>query len=200
VVLQADIEPALSPPAQEDAIMEVFMGTIQAFGFNFAPVNWALAQGQIMAITQNTALFSLLGTNYGGNGVSTFGLPDLQGRLAIGQGNGQGLSPYVIGERSGTENTTLLSSNLPPHTHSLNGSQATATNASPSGLMLSAATGADQDGNPVTVLVYGPAGTSAPMSPTSIGLTGSSIPFSILQPFLAINYSICLYGIFPSRN
>jgi microcystin-dependent protein len=181
--------------------MEVFMGTIQAFGFNFAPVNWALAQGQIMAITQNTALFSLLGTNYGGNGVSTFGLPDLQGRIAVGQGNGQGLSPYVIGERSGTENTTLLSSNLPPHTHSLNGSKTKATSSSPDGLMLSLADGLDSDANPVTVYVYGPApSTPVAMSPGSIGLTGSSIPFSILQPFLAINYSICLYGIFPSRN
>jgi microcystin-dependent protein len=181
--------------------MEVFMGTIQAFGFNFAPVNWALAQGQIMGISQNSALFALLGTTYGGNGTTTFALPDLQGRLAIGQGNGAGLSPYVIGERSGTENMTLLSSNLPPHSHQLNASSGSATSSSPSGQFLTAASGADQDGNPVTVTIYGPATTPAVMNPGSIGPgSGNSNPFSILQPFLAINYSICLYGIFPSRN
>ena len=96
---------------------EPFLGEIRMVGFNFAPQGWAFCQGQIMSIAQNTALFSLLGTMYGGNGQTTFGLPDLQGRSPVGIGQGPGLSPIVQGEMAGTENVTLLASNMPMHTH-----------------------------------------------------------------------------------
>src|SRR4029453_7998397 len=96
---------------------EPFLGQIQAFGFNFAPRGWATCDGQILPIAQNTALFSLLGTTYGGNGVNTFGLPDLRGRVAVHQGNGPGLSPYVIGEVTGTESVTLILTQMAAHNH-----------------------------------------------------------------------------------
>lgn len=98
---------------------EPFIGEIKIFGFNFAPPNYQLCNGQIVSISQNTALFSLLGTTYGGNGQTTFALPDLRGRMPIGQGQGPGLPDYMMGEVSGTTNTTLTTANLPAHTHTL---------------------------------------------------------------------------------
>lgn len=204
--------------------METFVGQIILAGFNFAPRGYALCAGQIMSISQWTAVFSLLGTTYGGNGQSTFGLPNLQGRLAIGQGQGAGLSNYVIGEMGGVENTSLLISNMPAHNHiavvtpsTLNGSGvATGDIAIPA-----------QDGGAGTNIpspsaylgkpsapIYAAASdtTLKPFSATltaavsvapptvQVGITGGSIPFSVQQPFLTLNYSIALQGIFPSRN
>jgi microcystin-dependent protein len=180
--------------------MQVFLGTIQSFGFNFAPTGWALCNGQLLPISQNAALFSLLGTTYGGNGTSTFQLPNLQGRLPMHQGTGPGLTPRVMGEISGSENQTLLISNMPMHNHLLNGTTAAATGASPQNSLLAAPNGADNQGNPVTVQIYGPAPANTTMDPTAIGLAGNSIPFSIMPPFLVINFCIALNGLFPSRN
>jgi microcystin-dependent protein len=179
---------------------QVFLGTIQSFGFNFAPTGWALCNGQTIAISQNTALFSLLGTAYGGNGVSTFQLPNLQGRLPMHQGSGAGLTPRVIGEVGGSENQTLLSNNMPAHNHALNATTAAATGATPLNTLLALSNGADNQGTPVTVQVYGPTPTNTTMNPASIGVTGGSIPFSIMPPYLVINFCIALNGIFPSRN
>jgi microcystin-dependent protein len=158
-----------------------------------------MCNGQLMAISQNAALFSLLGTTYGGNGVSTFALPDLRGRLPMHMGDGLGLSPRVIGEMAGTENATLLITNMPTHTHMLNASTTAAPGASPANSYLGAANGADNQGNPVTVQIYGPAANTT-MNPNSIGVAGGSVPFSIMPPYLVVNFCISLFGIFPSRN
>jgi len=176
--------------------MQVFVGTIQSFGFNFAPSGWALCNGQIMAISQNTALFSLIGTSYGGNGTSTFQLPDLQGRVPIHWGNGAGLTPYVIGESAGTENTTLLVSNMPAHNHLISVQNGGGTTEKPAGQFPAQAL--DAGGNAVTV--YSPTTDNSHFAPTAVSLTGGSTPFSILQPYLCVSFCIALYGIFPSRN
>jgi microcystin-dependent protein len=167
-----------------------FLGEIRMFGFNFAPRGWALANGQIMPISQNTALFSLLGTTYGGNGTSTFALPDLQGRIPIHQGSGAGLSPYVIGEEGGSESVTLLASQMPTHNHPVQASSSPATTTRPHGAV-PARTGAD---------AYATTSDGTVMNASMIGNAGSDLPVSIIQPFLTVNFCIALAGIFPSRN
>jgi microcystin-dependent protein len=179
--------------------MEVFIGTIQTFAFPFNPTGWQQCNGQLLSIAQYTALFSLIGTTYGGNGTSNFALPNLQGRVPLCQGTGPGLTPRVMGEVAGSEATTLLISNMPAHTHMLNASTTAAAAATPTNAFLANANGADDQGNPVTVQIYGPASNTT-MNPGSIGLAGSSLPFSIMSPFLVINFCIAMVGIFPSRN
>lgn len=180
-----------------------FLGQIQAFGFNFAPRGWAFCHGQLLSIAQNTALFALLGTTYGGNGQTTFALPDLRGRSMIGFGQGPGLSNITQGEQSGTENVTLLVTNLPSHTHT-----ATATST------LQAEGKVGDSANPQGRMLAGNANTFvAPDSTANKTLfnesvtttvtnsvTGGSQPFGIRDPYLGINYCIALEGIFPSRN
>ncbi len=181
--------------------MEVFLGTIQAFGFNFAPNGWQQCNGQLLPISQYSALFALLGTIYGGNGTTNFALPNLQGRMMIHQGNGPGLPPVVIGEAAGSAQQTLLLNNMPAHTHVLNASTNAANASAPtSTTFLANANGADNQGNPVTVQIYGPSGNNTTMDPGSIGIAGNSLPFSIMPPFLTVNFCIALVGIFPSRN
>jgi microcystin-dependent protein len=169
------------------------IGEIRMFAGNFAPRGWAFCQGQILSIAQNTALFSILGTTYGGNGQTTFALPDLRGRAAVGQGQGPGLSPYYLGQKAGMENTTLLASQLPAHTHVLNAVEAGGNQASPAGALPAVeSTG--------TSLNYSTAGPSTSLNPNAVGVAGGSQPFSIMQPYLAVNYIIALEGIFPARN
>jgi len=175
---------------------EPFIGQIQSFGFNFAPRGWALCNGQLLPIQQNTALFSLIGTTYGGNGTTNFQLPNLQGRLPMHQGNGPGLTPRVIGETAGSENQTLLISNMPMHNHPLNAATQAATTEKPAGSFLAQAND-PATGNPISI--YGPTADTT-LNATAIGAAGSSIPFSIMPPFLVINFCIALNGIFPSRN
>lgn len=174
---------------------EPFIGEIKLVGFNFAPAGYELCAGQTLSISQNTALFSLLGTTYGGNGITTFNLPDLRGRVPVGQGQGPGLSDVVIGEVSGTENVPILISNLPSHTHT-----ATAPGAS-----------ASTTTAPSPAVAPGPATLGAGVSKSfgtadsnlaapTLGLTGNNIPISIMQPYLGLNYVIAIVGIFPSRN
>lgn len=184
---------------------EPYIGTIQAYGFNYAPRGWALCQGQILSIAQNSALFSLLGTFYGGNGQTTFQLPQLGGRTPIGQGQSPGMSPYSIGQIAGTETVTLTSQQMPAHTHAgtLNASTTVgATSVPQAGNFLGAPAGQDETSlNPVAVTVYVPAaGTSVALGGLSIGAAGGNQPFPIMQPYLTINWSIALEGIFPSRN
>jgi microcystin-dependent protein len=175
---------------------EPFLGEIRMFAGNFAPKGWALCNGQIMSIAQNTALFSLLGTFYGGNGTSTFALPDLRGRLAVNQGQGPGLSLYSIGEQTGTENVTLLSTQMPAHTHLVNASTGAGDLGNPSGAILAAPY--DSTGNAGTGYTKTAANTQ--MAPNAVGIAGGSQPFSIVQPVLAVTFIIALVGIFPSRN
>jgi len=180
---------------------EPFIGEIKIFGFDFAPKSYANCNGQLMPISQNTALFSLLGVQYGGNGQTTFGLPDLRGRMPIGQGSGPGLPSHSIGEVSGTTSVSLLTSNLPAHTHPGQGitvNVPVATNngdvSDPSGAYL--AKGSSD--------VYSSVATSNNYGPLTVagqtGITGSNLPVDITNPYLVINYSIAIYGIFPSRN
>lgn len=180
---------------------EPFIGEIKIFGFNFAPQSYMTCQGQILSIAQNTALFSLLGTTYGGNGQTTFALPDLQGRVPIGQGTGPGLPSYNMGQVGGTPTTTLLSSNMPIHNHAATGINVRipVTAASED----SSATN-NYIGNAVND-TFGPAASpsaslGAPVVSGATAMAGGSQPFSIMNPYLTINYSIAIYGIFPSRN
>jgi len=187
--------------------MEEFIGIVKAFAGNFAPRGWMLCNGQIIGIAQNTALFSILGTTYGGNGQTTFALPDLRGRAPIGWGQGPGLSNYVLGQVSGTENTSILISNMPAHNHvatstlTLNASNAAATVATP---VAGNALGAAKDVNTDPVSMYTTSTPNVPLAggtvATTVGISGGSVPISILQPTLAITYIICTEGIFPSRN
>ena len=172
--------------------MEEFLGTIKAFGFNFNPRGWAKCEGQLISIASNSALFSLLGTTYGGNGTTTFALPDLRGRMPIGQGQGPGLSNYVMGQLGGTENTTLIGNNLPSHSHTLNAYSEAGDVASPANALLATSGTLDPE--------YRASGTGVAMAPAAIGLTGGGQSFNNVQPYLVVNYCICVNGIFPSRN
>jgi microcystin-dependent protein len=167
---------------------EPFLGQIQQFGFNFAPRGWAFCNGQLMSIAQNTALFSLLGTMYGGDGVSTFGLPDMRSRTSLHFGQGNGLSNYTQGQVGGVEGVTLITGQMPSHNHSLNASSGAKFNNVPAGNHLG---GAD---------IYTASALDSVMDPLSIGNTGGNQPHENRQPYLVINWCISLEGIFPSRN
>jgi microcystin-dependent protein len=170
--------------------VEPFIGEIRLFGFNFAPVGWAFCDGTLLPISQNTALFSLLGTTYGGDGRTTFALPDLRGRVPISMGTGSGLSPYDIGQQGGAENVTLTVNAVPAHGHNIQANDAPASESKPGGGVL-ARTNA-------STYAAGTDGTT--LSPNAISSSGGSQPHANLQPFLAINLCIALQGIFPSRN
>jgi microcystin-dependent protein len=180
---------------------EPFIGEIKIFGFDFAPKSYANCNGQLMPISQNSALFSLLGTTYGGDGQTTFGLPDLRGRMPIGQGSGLGLPSHSMGEVSGNTNVTLLTSNLPAHSHIAQGISVNVPVASNNG-DVSDPTGAFlAKGNSD---IYSSVATSNNYGALTVagqtGVTGSNMPVDITNPYLVINYSIAIYGIFPSRN
>lgn len=171
---------------------EPFLGEIRMFAGNFAPVGWAFCNGQTLAISSNTALFAILGTFYGGNGISTFALPNLQGCVAIHQGTGPGGS-FSIGETGGAPSTTLTISNLPSHNHVLNAVASGGNQASPAGALPAIeSTG--------TSLDYSTAAASASMASGAISPTGGGTPINIMQPFLTLSFIIALEGIFPSRN
>ncbi len=169
--------------------MDPFVGELRLFGFNFAPRGWALCQGQLLPIAQNTALFSLLGTTYGGNGQTTFALPDLRGRAPIGFGQGPGLSDRVQGQWVGAEQVTLVGAQLPPHNHTVGASSA-ATGKSPAGSYPAFTTGASSYGGTADLQ----------MSPTMVGGGGGSQPHGNMSPALVLNWCIALEGIFPSRS
>lgn len=167
-----------------------YIGEIFLVPYNFAPRGSAFCNGQILSIAQNTALFSLLGTTYGGNGQTTFALPDLRGRCALSSGQGPGLSNYDLGQQSGVENVTLTSNQMPIHTHAVgavddDANKITPTNNLPSNI---AAQG------------YSNAAANTTMKNTMLGQAGGSQPFDNRQPLLVLNYVIALQGIFPSRN
>jgi microcystin-dependent protein len=149
-----------------------------------------------MSIQQNAALFSILGTTFGGNGTTTFALPDLRGRSPIGTGQGPGLSDIVLGEVAGTENATLTTNNMPSHNHTLNADSNPAAVSAPAGSVLADSGNAQSGGIPV----YSSGAPVVTMNPKAIGPAGGSQPFAIRNPFLGINYIIAIVGIFPSRN
>ena len=184
--------------------MEGTIGEIRQFAGNFAPRNWAFCAGQLLAISQNTALFSILGTTYGGNGQTTFALPDTRGRVMVGTGQGPGLSNVVLGEVSGTETVTLTTNNMPAHNHTAQLKAATAkgtTQVPVAGAALGKAV--DSAGTAVP-FIYAPAGSAPAVvldaASVTTGIAGGGQPLSIMQPYLGMNNIICLFGIFPSRN
>jgi len=174
--------------------MDPFLGEIRAFSFAFAPKGWALCNGQVMPINQNQALFALLGTTYGGNGVQNFALPNLQGRVAISAGGG-----FTQGQLGGEEAVILTTAQLPPHTHTVtaaaNGS-ANATNI-PGPTVIPGSGSTSQSGNPA-VSIYGNGASNVAMAP--LGVSGSGQAHENRMPSLVMNYCIALTGIFPSRN
>lgn len=164
-----------------------FLGEIQMFSGNYAPNGWAFCSGQIMSIAQNQALFALLGTTYGGNGVTTFALPDLRGRVPLHYGNG-----IVIGQQSGTENNTLISSQLPAHTHTMNATTSDANQSIPTGNLPADTKALDPE--------YSNAAANTTMNPTMLSNVGGNQPINNIQPSATVTYIIAITGIFPSQN
>jgi microcystin-dependent protein len=178
---------------------EPFLGEIRMVGWNFAANGWALCNGQLLPISQNSALFALLGTQYGGDGVSTFALPNLQGRVPIHQGNGAGLSPYTIGAASGSENVSLLPTQIPAHTHLMGVSNQSGAVTDPTNAIL--AQGNSGTGrSPVPVTNYVSTAATGTLAPAAIQPAGGSQPHNNIQPYLCVNFIIALQGIFPSRQ
>ena len=170
---------------------EPFLGEIQMAGFNFAPRGWAFCHGSILSIAQNDALFVLLGTTYGGNGQTTFALPDLRGRIPLNQGQGPGLTNRVIGEVGGVDAVTLTQQQIPSHTHQVMASSNAIRTSAPGGNWLASG---EAD-------IYSRATTpTVGLAPAQLSAAGSSLSHENMQPVLAVNFIIALEGIFPSRN
>ena len=170
-----------------------FLGEIRIVGFNFAPVGWALCQGQLLPIDQNPALFQLLGTTYGGDGQQTFGLPDLRGRAALGMGQGPGLGQYVIGQLGGAESVTLISGQIGSHTHGLSAAATATTSTASSSVVL---------GTPAAATpIYATGGAGATLTAGAVAPNpGGGQPHENRQPSQTISYIISLFGVFPSQN
>lgn len=179
--------------------MEGTIGEIRMFAGNFAPRSWAFCANQLLSIAQNTALFSILGTTYGGNGQTTFALPDFRGRVPVGTGQGPGLANVTLGELSGSPTVTLTTNQMPAHNHTITG-----------GVTPQAATDGSLGTDP-TGKFLGPGSfysaaadnvgmAQIPATGLTVGINGGSQPFSVMQPYLGMNIIICLFGIFPSRD
>jgi len=181
--------------------MEGMIGEIRLFAGNFAPRGWALCNGQLLSIAQNTALFSILGTTYGGDGRVTFALPDLRGRTAAGVGQGPGLTPLILGEVEGSPNTSLITTEMPMHTHLWEVSNAAGSGSANSPANAVPAVGpVNRSTGQAVNTRFSNTSDGTIMSPMTIGITGNSIPYNNMQPSLVLNYIICMEGIFPSRN
>ena len=170
-----------------------YIGEIRLFGFGRIPTDWAACNGQLMAISQNEALFTLIGTIYGGDGMTTFALPDLRGRVPISLGQGPGLSSYVLGQRAGQEEVTLLSTQMPSHSHSLMATANAGTTGVPgNGVHLAATTSGTMYAPQANV------SSMTVMAPVSVTASGNTQPHDNMMPTLVASYCIALYGIFPS--
>ena len=177
---------------------EPFIGEIRIFGCNFAPRGWAFCQGQLLPIAQNTALFSILGTTYGGDGRTTLGLPDLQGRAPMHPGRGPGLTARRLGEKTGVDEVTLTEAELPSHKHVLYGAQTAGTEASPSNTRMMAR---DRPTSGDNIVYLNTASTkNTVMAAEAIGTTGGSQAHENRQPLMGMNFCIALVGLYPSRS
>ncbi len=172
---------------------EPFVGEIRMFAGNFAPRGWAFCDGQLLAVSQNDALFSLYGTIYGGDGRTTFGLPDLRGRIPIHQGQGPGLSPRRLGSKAGEEKVTLTVNQLASHSHDFNANKEVAIGSAPQGKMVA-------DGTATGLTLYATVNQDANFAPTAISNTGGTQPHTNLMPTLCIHFILALVGIYPSRH
>ncbi|MCO6457618.1 MAG: phage tail protein [Pirellulaceae bacterium] len=168
-----------------------YLAEIRAFGFNFPPRGWALCDGQLLPINQNQALFSLLGTTYGGDGRTTFALPDLRGRTAVKFGQGPGLAAYQLGSGGGQETVAVSLAQLPAHSHGLQASSAAASQEAPSNTRVLGKVEED---------IYGAGAANQPLGASAVGSTGGGQAHENMQPFLVLNFCIALQGVFPSRN
>ena len=175
--------------------MDGTIAEIRMFAGNFPPSSWAFCDGSLQSIAQNTALFSLVGTTYGGDGQNTFALPDLRCRVSVGQGTGPGLPNIDLGELAGQSNVTLTAASIPAHSHAVQ------VNDNITGMSTTAANNF-QNSKTESSETVAAAGLSAAatLSPATIGVTGGNQPFNNVQPYLGMNYIICLFGIYPSRN
>lgn len=169
-----------------------FMGEVRVFAGTFAPRDWAYCNGQSLAISQNDALYALLGTTYGGDGVNSFNLPEARGRVPVGQGTGPGLTARVLGQSFGTETVTLVSTQLPAHSHAVSVSDTDANLSTPTGQLIGK--GHHYQSPSITT------GRTAQMLPNAVGQIGGGQPHENMMPFLAMSFILCLQGIFPSRN
>ncbi|MBK8069330.1 MAG: phage tail protein [Rhodanobacteraceae bacterium] len=167
-----------------------FVAEIRIVGFNFAPRGWAFCDGQLLPLSQNTALFSLLGTNYGGNGKSNFALPSFQGSAPVHHGQGPGLSDYFIGEAGGAETVSLLASEIPGHTHSLQASANPGSSNNPAGNLYAV---------PRSGSAYAPSSSLVAMSPDALAPAGGDQPHNNMPPYLVLNFIIAMQGVFPQR-
>ena len=169
------------------------MGQVMLFAGTFAPVGWMFCNGQLLSIAENAALFSILGTTYGGDGQTTFALPNLSGRLAVSAGNGPGLPGWALGQTGGAESATMTTQNMPAHIHPVLAANQPGETTNPQGAVLA--------GFGTSLPPAGPYSSSAPnvaLSAQAVGITGGSQPFSIIQPSLALNFIIAVEGIYPS--
>ena len=183
----------LAPRRPSDVPRRIRRRDLLQAGFNFAPRNCATCDGQLLSIAQNTALFSLLGTQFGGNGVTNFALPDLRGRVPVHFGQSNNLTPYNMGDSGGVEGVVLNSNQMPIHNHQVNASTARGNGATPgSGMIWSRSSGSDG--------IYQSGAPNTPLAPSAIGNAGGSQPHENRMPYLALNFYIALFGIFPSRN
>ena len=179
-----------------------FVAEIRMFGFSFATTGWAQCNGQLLPISQNTALFSLLGTFYGGDGKSTFALPDLQGSVAVNQGDGPGLQEWFLGQIQGSETVTLLQSEIPFHNHTFSVTTVNGTNQTSAGAQLAKAFKGNIQAS-ATAKMYSSAGSPQPntmMSPAALSVAGSSFPHNNMMPYLTLNFCIAMQGVFPPRG
>lgn len=177
---------------------DAYIGEIRIFAGNFAPKGWALCDGQLMTIRQYTALFSILGVQYGGDGKNTFALPNLNGRVPIGQGAGPGLTPRTVGQAVGSQTVSLLASEMPAHTHTPMGNTQKGSTSEPADAVWAEFSVGGRGGiTPVNLFNPTP---DTPMSPLALNASGGSQPHNNMQPFLAMNYIICLDGEFPVRG
>ena len=173
-------------------MVQPYIGEVRMFGGNFAPVTWAFCNGQSMSISEYSALFNLIGTTYGGNGTTTFNLPNLQGRLCVGMGQGPGLSNYAIGQAGGTETVTPTTAQMPSHIHTLSATTTTSTLGTPGGNL----TGKAPSGRMYTA---SPGETTGNLNVNSCSLTGGNQPHTNLMPSLCVSFIIALFGIYPSQ-
>jgi microcystin-dependent protein len=176
-----------------------FVAEIRIFPFNFAPKGWAFCAGQLMPISQNTALFSLLGTTYGGDGKSTFALPNLQGCAPLGQGQGAGLTLRDLGETGGEQSLTLLQTEIPSHAHTVNADTGFATTADPTNSLYMRGNFDDGNGHTGGVQIYDNVAPTTPMGPFSIAPVGGGLPHDNMMPYLTFNFCIAMQGVFPAR-
>ena len=175
--------------------MEPLIGQVMLFAGNFAPVGWMFCQGQLLSISQYDVLFTILGTTYGGDGVTTFALPNLSGRIAVSAGTGPGLPGWALGQVSGSDTVTMTQANMPAHIHTGVGSTQNGESTSPQGALLAAYGTSLPPVGP-----YTSSATDTTLGASSLGVSGGNQPFSVIQPSLALNYIIAVEGIYPSQS